>query len=144
MSEHNLSDLDELARQWPILFGKAVDPAEAICRRAALMDRSGRPDFIDDKSPEIQRALRALDRLYELHSNPSTQQAAEVLLYARVFCGREARLMGTVYLQIALSYRRTPKKMTPTKQKELVAFGREQYELACLAYRAALPHSVLP
>ena len=135
MSEHNLSDLDELARQWPILFGKAFDPSVVSIGQSSLQDRSGRPDFIDDKSPELQRALRALDRLYALHSEPYTRRAAEVLFYTRVVCGREARLLGTAYLKLALAYRRAPKKMTPAKEKALIELGRQLYEWACEQYR---------
>jgi hypothetical protein len=52
-----------------------------------------------------------------------------------VSCGVEARQQGPAYLKIALAYRHAPKKMTPTKEKELVAFGRQMYERACLLYR---------
>jgi hypothetical protein len=133
---HNIYDLDQLARQWPILFGKALDLSNAI--EATKVPYSGRPDFVDDKSPEIQQALRALDRLHQLHQNPNTRRAAEVLLYARVACGTEARTQGKAYLRIALIYRSAPKKMTPSKEKALIELGRKLYNQACATYQNEL------
>jgi hypothetical protein len=135
MSEYDLCDLDELARQWPIIFGKSLDPSVVSIGRSSLAERSGRPDFVDEKSPEIQRALRALARLSALSQDSNTRSAAEILFYARVVCGVEARQQGTAYLKIALACRSAPKKMTSTKEKELIAFGRQLYELACAQYR---------
>jgi len=133
--QHNLSDLDLLAKHWSTLFGKALDPSSITGVQGLLLSRSGRPDWIDCKSLEIQRALLAMDRLYQIYTVPKTKQSAEILLYARVVCGDEVRLLGTMYLKIALAYRSAPKKMTPTKEKVLISAGKKLYDLACAAYK---------
>lgn len=138
MSKHHLSDLDFLAKHWPTLFGKALDPSGVTGVQGLVLSRSGRLDSVDAKSPEIQRAIRALDRLYELHQEQKTKQAAEVLLYARVVCGEQARLGKAMFLALGLAYRSAPKRMTAAKQRALVDVGWRLYDAACAVYRKVM------
>lgn len=127
----NLHDLDHLARFWPLLFGKALDPSQVLGVQGLVPVRSGRSDATDAKSPQIQAAIRALDRLYEIE-----RRAAEVLLYARVACGHEARQSGGVFIEIALAYiEHKPKKISEERRKALLNQGRRLYDKACAIYQ---------
>lgn len=132
---HRISDLEYLAKYWSVIFGKALDPSGVTGVQGLVLTRSGRLDSVDEKSPEIQRALRALDRLHELHQQKATRQAAEVLLYSRVMCGEQARVGKAMFLSLGLAYRSAPKKMTPAKQRVLVEIGWGLYDAACAVYR---------
>lgn len=136
MPSVNLHDLDQLARFWPLLFGRALDPSQVLGVQGLIPVRSGRSDATDAKSPEIQAAIRALDRLYELHQEESSRQAAEVLLYARVACGHEARQSGAVFFQVGFTYaEHRPRKISEERRRMLIFQGRRLYDKACALYQ---------
>jgi hypothetical protein len=131
MSE--IEDLDMLAKCWPILFGKSLDPGTVLGVAPTL---GGRTDAVDEMSSDLCRAIRALDRLNELAKAPQTLWVAKVLLFARVFCGVKARRNAEVYLRIATLERDLPKRLSPQKRAALLARGIALYDLAVTLYLA--------
>jgi hypothetical protein len=132
----NLEDLDLLAQLWPVIFGRSLDLSSLSAVFGSSAPRSGRSDHIDNKSSDIQSALRTLDRLMLFASQPTTQRYAEVLLYARVYSGQEARRSGTVYLELGLwlSPAQRKKPLIGARREQLIAQGRILYEEACAVF----------
>ena len=125
-----LNDLNLLAKHGPIIFGRALSFEEAI-RTAPL---GGRPDAVDSKSREIQKALWALSCLYKL--DREQPQVAKILYYTHVTCGEEMRSCKQTWIDLGLAIRvKKPKKMT-AKMKETLAdealaayaFARHQWK----------------
>jgi hypothetical protein len=135
---HDLNDLDFLARHWAVLFGRSLDLAAILGVQGLALNRSDRLDSIDDKSQEIQLALRGLDRLLKMSASRSQRRSGEVLLYARVVCGSEARLSGEAFLVLAQTYStKKPKPLTEERRRALIDKGRKLYNQACTLYLKA-------
>jgi hypothetical protein len=132
--KHSLDDLEMLARHWPVLFGRSMNHEE-ILGVQGLSQNMGRPDHIDDKSPEIQAALRAITRLQQMSADPEQKRLAEVLLYARVYCGATARSTLDFYLTLELRFmQQPPKNLTQARKKKLSHQGALLYNKACESY----------
>jgi hypothetical protein len=136
---HDMNNLDLLAQHWAVLFGRSLDMAAMLGVQGLSISRADRLDSIDDKSPEIQVALRGLDRLLAMAAKPSQRRAAEVLLYTRVVCGSEARRSGEAFLVLAQAYSmKKPQPLTEERRRALIEKGRKLYNQACSMYQKVL------
>jgi hypothetical protein len=95
--------LDDLARSWSIIFGKAIDFASLaeIDWRAAPRVINGRTDAVDAASPGTRRGLAAWGRLCELAKTPEGKRHAGVLLVAEAMCGAVMRASPARYIYLA-------------------------------------------
>jgi hypothetical protein len=81
-----LYDLDELARWWPTLVGRAIDPEYTLVRGGNRAE-SGRPDHVDAHHEGLARALQARARLALLRATADGAVHAAVLEFAYVRLG---------------------------------------------------------
>jgi hypothetical protein len=129
----NLSDLTLLAKHWPVLFGRGLDPSSLLEAPGVLQARSGRTDHVDSKTPEIRRALSALSRLQEL-ARAGRQREAAILAYTHVVCGPAARTSGEAYVALGVRYDRSRKPVTPARRQRLLEQGLRLYAAAVAAW----------
>lgn len=91
-----LSSLDQLARFAPQIFGRALSMDGVL---GTLLASSGRHDHIDRHTYEMREALTALRLLSELCRTDKV--SAQVMAYAHVVCGEEARRRPDTWLMLA-------------------------------------------
>lgn len=131
---HTLDDIELLARHWPNIFGKALDPSTPLGSRKEFSFQRLSP--LDANADEIQQALRGLGRLQQLADDPKQRWAAEALFYAHVRCGSELRRSGEVYLTLGLGKKKRPALLSEEKRRALLTKGLRLYDRARSVYLA--------
>lgn len=118
-----IRDLDLLARHFPILFGKALDP-DGIAAALGYMPVSGRPGLDHASDHGLSRAIAALRQLQDLAAKSDDgRRAAAILLYSQGIAGPAARRSGAVALAVAQMYANTYKRLTPARLRSMCAKG---------------------
>jgi hypothetical protein len=125
----HLGDLTLLARYWPQIFGRALNPESILEGLHAPRAQSGRSDHLDDHTPEMRRALRGLATLERLGRNGHRREAS-ILAYCHVVCGPVALTSGEAYVAIASHYSKSKKPVTPSRRQKLLEQGLRLYTAA--------------
>jgi hypothetical protein len=121
-----LDSLKQLARFWPIIFGKAQTHEQSL---GVSTPHNGRPDFIDDSTIEMRAALEAMDALTRLHEENPT--AARILYVVHVVWGVDARRIKENWVDLARVIReRPPQKPSATLRQKLYCEAVAEYDRA--------------